>query len=544
MEGEKLFTKIMDGRIPEAPTKQQAMQVLWYLQMYASSKVSVSAGLGEGEPQKFDTRMGVFSIEDKNGNLETFLNKVDNGAAYTRNSTHLKEYQRMGEDYKPRGLDFNDRDTPLPNDLKTLLFARMVPQSDDMPTGIPKDEDGNEKKMLFIKMEEHGLGRKRDWPKHAVTTIPTLLGISKTADGTDNRERIPDELKKEYIKFVKQYAKATGDEKIIIRKMTGHISRKSTSPLLNGILTTGGIKTMRSSLRTMQDQLLVAMDSHTIDNKEFSDISKLIDDMGAMHDLRLRNHDHWKIRIGNEIIITADDQKDMIRTVEHREANPLKQDDAKEKLLSLLFSEPTGTNLDDPEKIFKNSSSFVEDYQRNMKLSSPLGDLSVDKGTVNKEHLLGYISQIVQPGIEQPEDHLRKLTVAIATLCDQSSLIGLGLAGGVFYANQNESVILREGAGDGARGAITIEMTDSGDPDITAVNVKVSCTYCCATVADINDPSSIIGLVGKNDKIPGDVQLASTVTLRMNNNTGVITSSIDNDIQYQGELLFYPRSIQ
>ncbi|EAW1354952.1 hypothetical protein AXP62_23615, partial [Salmonella enterica subsp. enterica] len=66
-EGEKIYRDIMSGE-PVAPTKDNVVKVMWYLQACASDKVSSSAG-GEYEgPQIF--KMGAFSVEDNEHRLE------------------------------------------------------------------------------------------------------------------------------------------------------------------------------------------------------------------------------------------------------------------------------------------------------------------------------------------------------------------------------------------------------------------------------------------------------------------------------------------
>ncbi|EFF04701.1 MULTISPECIES: hypothetical protein [Escherichia] len=277
-EGGMICRDIMSGK-PVVPTKDNVVKVMWYLQACASDKVSSSAGLKYEGPQIF--KMGAFSVEDNEHRLESFLNKA---GAYRRKSSHLREYQKAGEKYQPAGLDIFSKDGYLPHNRKTILFERMPQKSHTTPTGIPG------KNMLFIKMEEHGCHRKRDKLAHLRDFIPTLLeqrfGVVKTDTGTDNRERIPAELKKQYSDILSRYEQITG-------------TKFSSSDAMS---TTGGVKTILDDLYQMHNDILFNINSHA----STEDTTHFLADINSMSDT-LRARDHAELRIGNEIILTRDE---------------------------------------------------------------------------------------------------------------------------------------------------------------------------------------------------------------------------------------------
>ncbi|HFW3352429.1 TPA: hypothetical protein ACIBGC_004310 [Salmonella enterica subsp. enterica serovar Eastbourne] len=277
-QGEKIYRDIISGA-QIAPTKDNVVKVMWYLQAHASDKVSSSAGLEYEGPQIF--KMGAFSVEDNEHYLETFLNKA---GSYHRKSSHLLEYQKAGAEYQPRGLDILSKDGHLPHGRKTILFERMPQKSRAVPTGIPG------KNMLFIKMEEHGCYRNRDKIAHLGDFIPTLLeqrlGVVKTDTGTDNRERIPAELKKQYSDILSRYELITG-------------TKFSSSDAMS---TTGGVKTMIDDLLQMHNDI-----SFNINGRAFvGDITHILADIKRIYDT-LSARDHAELRIGNEIILTRDE---------------------------------------------------------------------------------------------------------------------------------------------------------------------------------------------------------------------------------------------
>ncbi|MGC7960373.1 hypothetical protein [Salmonella enterica] len=277
-EGEIIFRDIMSGK-QVAPTKDNVVKIMWYLQACASDKVSSSAGLKYEGPQIF--KMGAFSVEDNEYRLEAFLNKA---GAYRRKSSHLREYQKAGAEYSPAGLDIFSKDGYLPHDRKTILFERMPQKSRATPTGIPG------KNMLFIKMEEHGCHRKRDKVAHLRDFIPTLLerrlGVVKTDAGTDNRERIPAALKKQYSDILSRYEQLTG-------------TKFASS---DAMLMTGGVKTMLDDLSRMHNDIFLNINGRV----SAGDITHFLADINSMSDT-LRARDHAELRIGNEIILTRDE---------------------------------------------------------------------------------------------------------------------------------------------------------------------------------------------------------------------------------------------
>ncbi|EJT2855473.1 hypothetical protein NVU42_004484, partial [Salmonella enterica] len=262
-EGEKIYGDIMKGR-QIASTKDNVIKIMWYLQARASGKINLSVGLKYEGPQIF--KMGAFSVEDREYRLEDFFNKV---GSYSRKSSHLREYQKAGAEYQPRGLDILSKDGYLPHNRKTILFERMPQKSNAIPTGIPG------KNMLFIKMEEHGCFRKRDKIAHLGNYIPTLLeqrfGVVKTDSGVDNRERIPPDLKKQYSDILSRYEQIKGQKSV----------------LSDATSMTGGVKTMIDNLYRMQNYI-----SGKISASESSEkITGFFMELKNMSDqLKLRDH--------------------------------------------------------------------------------------------------------------------------------------------------------------------------------------------------------------------------------------------------------------
>ncbi|ECC3382630.1 hypothetical protein AH775_18745 [Salmonella enterica subsp. enterica serovar Give] len=277
-DGERIYRDIMSGE-QVAPTKDNVVKVMWYLQACASDKVSSSAGREYEGPQVF--KMGAFSVEDNEHRLEAFLNKA---GSYRRKSSHLREYQKAGAEYQPGGLDIFSKDGYLPHDRKTILFERMPQKSHATPTGIPG------KNMLFIKMEEHGCHRKRDKIAHLGDFIPTLLeqrlGVVKTDTGTDNRERIPAALKKQYSDILSRYKQITG----------------TTFSSSDAMSTTGGVKTILDDLYRMHNDIFFNINGRA----STEDTAHFLADINSMSDT-LRARDHAELRIGNEIILTRDE---------------------------------------------------------------------------------------------------------------------------------------------------------------------------------------------------------------------------------------------
>ncbi|HCZ4708986.1 TPA: hypothetical protein O3H02_004674 [Salmonella enterica subsp. enterica serovar Saintpaul str. CFSAN004144] len=277
-DGEKIYREVMSGGLV-APTKDNVVKVMWYLQACASNKVSSSAGGEDEGPQIF--KMGAFSVEDNEHRLEDFLNKA---GSYCRKSSHLREYQKAGAEYQPRGLDILSKDGYLPHGRKTILFERMPQKSRVTPTGIPG------KNMLFIKMEEHGCYRMIDIIAHLADFIPTLLeqffGVEKKDTGTDNRERIPAALKRQYSDILSRYKQITGKEFFSSDAMS----------------TTGGIKTILDDLYWIHNNIAFNINGRV----PAGNISRFLADINSLSDT-LRARDHAELRIGNEIILTQNE---------------------------------------------------------------------------------------------------------------------------------------------------------------------------------------------------------------------------------------------
>ncbi|WP_212734692.1 hypothetical protein [Citrobacter sp. wls619] len=358
-KGEEVYRKLITDSDVES-TEDNVANLMWYLQARASDKVSVSAGMVESGPQSF--KVGAFSIEDKNHNIESFLREV---GSYSRKSRHLKEFKNAGKEYDSQGLDVDQKDIFLPNGRKTVLFARMPEKSDAMPNGIPG------KNMLFIKMEGHGCPRISDKIRHGITFIPTLLeqkfGRVKSDGGVDNRERIPPELKEKYIGICASYKELSADELL--------------SPAT--LSTTGGIKNMIEDLTKMESDVNTQLRSESDDSRR-DDLEKFLSAVSEMQE-KLQLRDNSRLRIGNEIIITNDEPiyffpkdalndnlelQDFFRNYVKGSMNPKLSDDMKNVQYCL------------------NNSAVVGDFMRLLKIKSTQDSISIEELDESTKKLL------------------------------------------------------------------------------------------------------------------------------------------------------------
>jgi hypothetical protein len=301
-KGKDIYDKVMNNTYPHAqPSKQDVAKLMWYLQALSSGKASESSGDGQ-HPVLY--KEGAMFVEDPDHRLESFLTRAN---SYARSSSHMKDYQAMGNDYRAHGVDLRNVDTP--NKRGTVMFARLP--DGDGPVGGPKGT--GDRRMLFIKMEPHGCrgltargsgtprepgtagsswkGFKRfflnakDLFMHGtgfVQSVGQRTGILKV-DGQNNRERIPSEIKNSYQGIIDQ---------------AGTLGLQATKTALNArrpLSDAGGIKQM---LPNLEEALRNVPDTEA--NRDFrAQINAL--------KTQLSSRDHPELRIGNEIILTRDE---------------------------------------------------------------------------------------------------------------------------------------------------------------------------------------------------------------------------------------------
>lgn len=536
-EGEKIFSDVMNSKSVKS-SPENVSKLMWYLQARGSEKVSSSAGLGEAGPQNF--KMGAFSVEDKNHCLETFLNKAD---SYSRESSHLKGYQHLGNDYQPRGLDLNGKDACLPNGRKTILFARMPEKSETNPTGMPG------KNMLFIKMEEHGCHRPIDKLRHGINYIPTFLeqhcGRVKTDQGIDNRERIPVELKNQYSDIDARYLELFDSLDLY------HDSSEDIELPLDAVLSkTGGVRTMINGLTQMHDSIMNTMaNNHELFNslpeEKTAPILSLIADMKMMQE-QLQSRDHSDLRIGNEIIITADEQ--LITFKKENMSLTLNNTEAQDRL-NRIVSEKISTVLPGLlENVDQNLAidKLIKDMDRGQRiLSSTGGNFDYQRNTSVQEisdKVVSYISDEIRtlPGTQNVEGHyITTLAKAITGNCNQSLH---DLPARVFMENFGKETNLQIGISNQ-------HIENSHDFIITPISSNDRTTVIDLIATSQNRVTKFVEQDNNNTPSiytgPSDgnfFSLSATVRFTMNNTTGRITVSVPGDIQYEaeGNLTFSP----
>jgi len=296
-EGRKIFDDIQAGLYDHVPqtNKEDTAKVMWYLQALGSAKAHESSG---GAPGQALFKEGSFMVEDPQGKLAAYL---ENSNSYSRSSSHMKDYQSQGREFKPKGVDI--RGVSTPNERRTLLFQK-IPQGPDQP------------KMLFIKMEPHGCRgltcRGSGTPRDHETPSSVWQGVKRfflnakdlimhglgfmdsilqraglmAIDGQNNRERIPSEIKTNYQALLKQFPEE--DDNL------AYTTLNSGRPLSDS----SGLKVMAQNL----ERILTLINSNSLADtgglKE--QVQNLLDDIRA-------RRDHLDLRIGNEIILTQNE---------------------------------------------------------------------------------------------------------------------------------------------------------------------------------------------------------------------------------------------
>lgn len=331
VNGREVFGRIMSGAYTGQPNKADATALMWYLQALGSSKAAESSG---GSGMAVYKEGGMF-IEDPDGRLQDFLTRAN---SYERSSSHMREYQALGDEFSSRGVDI--RNTETPNNRKTILFARMPMDNEAQPHGLKGT--GN-KRMLFVKMEPHGCrglttqggvtprapggGPLMVWKgvKRFFANAKDLFmhgtGFLRSAgqrmglvsiDGQNNRERIPSDLKKSYtavLDFLEQ-SPLDGDA-------------QATRQLLD-ILNRGNPRGDSSGIKTMLDNVRDAAAHVTNNLTPGPGSQQLLSSLRGFERTLDKRGDHPDMRIGHEVIIMRDEAfTDISPTKEYKGEGPL-----------------------------------------------------------------------------------------------------------------------------------------------------------------------------------------------------------------------------
>jgi hypothetical protein len=306
-EGRDLYKQIMNNTYEGRPNKHDVAKLMWFLQAMGSAKATESSGDGLGAPAMF--KEGAFMLEDPDGRLQDFLTQAN---SYGRASSHMRDYQAMGNDYSTRGVDLHNVETP--HRRGTLMFAR-IPQENEAAAGGPA---GTPRRMLFLKMEPYGcpgLTPRNGPPRnperppsvwkgikhffvnswnticHGLTFMRSLgqrMGLVAT-DGQDNRERIPGEIRRNY---------------------TALLNKANTAPLAgvkaaleerHPLSDSGGIKQMLPNLNRALEAYAALPEEMQAAHAELGNL------MRGMRDILATHGDHPEMRIGNEIIMTREE---------------------------------------------------------------------------------------------------------------------------------------------------------------------------------------------------------------------------------------------
>lgn len=313
-EGKRIFDKAMGGTFQGVPGKQEISKLMWYLQAMGSAKCAESSG-GQGTAM---FKEGAFFIEDPQGNLQAFLERAN---TYNRASSHMKDYQALGDDFKAKGFDL--RNVSTPNCRKTLLFQRLPRNTETGQSGLMGTGD---KRMLFIKMEPSGCrgfsskgsgtprpeGQAPDKVKafkrfflNLKNSIGHLGGFIKSVGqrlgvlqirGMNNRERIPDDIKDAW-KDLSERVTRSGIG--IANNLLTRLDRG------NPLSDASGVKQMRANINEALTRFAALpqnqQDRYAGLNLAMNRVKQLIDARG----------DHQDMRIGNEIILTREETSGM-----------------------------------------------------------------------------------------------------------------------------------------------------------------------------------------------------------------------------------------
>ncbi|MBJ8402103.1 MULTISPECIES: hypothetical protein [Citrobacter] len=576
-KGEEVYRKLITGGDVES-TKDNVANLMWYLQARASDKVSVSAGMAKSGPQNFE--MGAFSIEDKNYNIESFLRKA---GSYSRKSSDLKEFKNAGKEYGSQGLDVNKKDIFLPNGRKTVLFARMPKKSDAVPNGIPG------KNMLFIKMEEHGCSRISDKIKHGRVKddggvdnrerVSPELNVEYTNICARYKELSIDEL------LSSAALSTTGGIKNMIEdlsKMESNVKIK-----LNSESSKDDLEKFLSAVSDMQKKLQLRDNSHlrigneiiiTDDEPIYFFSKEVLNDNLELQDF-FRNYIKGLMnpRLSEDMKDVQSRLNDSTVVVDFMRSLKIKSlhdsisiDKLDESTKKLLRSGITGSEIYNSllstvglERLIKSATVGGKRISQDVtgKLQELLAvennnDMSLETKVAERENILDgengvnisylknqviideitkFISKSitsVEPDIEQRTEHLSKLSMAIASACDQTTIhpvtgIGFMISGNRDFLNENTSK---------AKDHINVSVSDRTEFAFTVV--PRSCSDSETVVELVGSFSQFTGQIFSNggmglpptgQRIDNNgVSFTLSMIFKMDNATGSITAFVDN----------------
>ncbi len=328
-EGEAIYTNILNGGYDGVqPHKQETAKLMWFLQALGSQNANTS----NGSAQSGMFREGAFMIADPDGKLEAFLTQAN---SYDRKSSHMKEFQKCGSEFKHHGVDLRNVETP--NERQTVLFARLPTHAEvaasPMNSTLPRG--ANDTRMLFVKMESHGCrglsfkgsgtpipdgespnigkGIKRFF-LNAKDFMGHSLGFAKslyqrfgggTQPANNNKERLPSEVKTDYQTLIK-FLKAVATQSSVTETPGGAESLQmliSTLELNGPKGTSTGINQMHEALGMALDQCAAYRTNHSLSDGVLGHIMREITET----DTRITaGRSHLEQRIGNEVILMQD----------------------------------------------------------------------------------------------------------------------------------------------------------------------------------------------------------------------------------------------
>lgn len=281
--GEALLHDIQNGTAPKQCSSQNMTDIMCYLQAKAQKQQNFTEGS--------------MHIPDEGGKIKAFLDTHPD--AYMRKSSHIGEFQNQDSGVGVhRGIDVYGRtknmDESLPNNRKALMYGSL-----NQSEGMKMSEE-----RLWIKMEPHGAwaygpnvndpnGPKRAANSHdgkaavghAFSFVETLgQGSAKGS----RKERIPDDLKKEWKALQKEARKEFNKEKKPSDELAAMIRDGE------GLQTARGVRFINSYLESM---------------KKNGELSPALQEKAEkmQEKLQKRYPDDIDLRIGNEAILKTTD---------------------------------------------------------------------------------------------------------------------------------------------------------------------------------------------------------------------------------------------
>ncbi len=253
---------------------------------------------------------GSFSIEDPNGDIARWLDRASD--VYIRTSTHAKPYQEMQVDghlNMPRGYDVPTGAGGLLNGMRTFHYF-TIPDTDHL-----QDAGGSgPKRRLFLKCETFGIfcstahfhpfnkadakseGMKTRWYRPGDIIESIQHGASLFASFFTPKEA--QGIRKENL----TEAQKTAIQRAFDRLLNAHLDKQGEILIAENVLDGGGIKTLVDNIGFLLEKMLPE------DDEKRAQFTSILDDMlGDFQDASFNKAGDFANRIGNEIMIDAQD---------------------------------------------------------------------------------------------------------------------------------------------------------------------------------------------------------------------------------------------